>query len=326
MISFSNFHFYDNRLIILPACHPENTRSGVFYNYVSDANYKNRTNVREAEKIIEAVVSQLLKDSSSSIGIVTLNQPQRDLIVEMFDQKLREIPLLRKAVDKLDINGERIFIKNLENVQGDERNIIYISTVYGRAPGTSVVRQTFGPINGSSGWRRLNVLFTRARLRIELFSSMQPEDIILSKNSSEGLKILKHYLTFARDGYLNTIDPSKGEAENPFEESIVDLLKRNGYEVTPQLGVQGYWIDIAVHHPEKPGEYLTAIECDGATYHSSRSARDRDRIRQEILESLGWKNKIYRIWSTDWFTHPVKQTDHLLNFLAELRFPKPIED
>ncbi len=326
LIAFSNYHFYDNRLIILPACHADNARVGVHYNYISDGIYINRTNRIEAEKIVEAVISQLLRDSVSTVGVVTLNQPQREMIDEIFEQKLREIPALREVVEQFEACGQKVFIRNLENVQGDERDIIFISTVYGKMPGSVVVRQTFGPVNGSSGWRRLNVLFTRARQCVELYTSMQPEDIVLNEQSSVGHRILKHYLEFAQNGQLAPINPSVGEVENPFEEAIAELLRRHGYDVRPQLGVQGYWIDLVVCHPDKPGEYLAAIECDGATYHSSRSARDRDRIRQQLLEALGWKGKIFRIWSTDWFTNPVKQSNRLLDFLALLRFPKPKDD
>lgn len=326
LIAFSNYHFYDNRLVVLPACHPVEARMGVHYNYISDSIYLNRCNRIEAEKIIEAVTSQLLKDSTSSVGVVTLNQPQRELISEMFEQRLRNTASLREIVDQFEAVGKSVFVKNLENVQGDERDIIFISTVYGRAPGSTVVRQGFGPINGSSGWRRLNVLFTRARQRIELFSSMQPEDIIVNDKSSLGLRILKQYLEFAQNCLLTQINPSSGEAESPFEEAVADLLSLHGYEVHLQLGVRGYWIDIAVRHPEKPGEFLAAIECDGATYHSSRSARDRDRIRQKLLEDLGWKGKIFRIWSTDWFSNPIKQSNNLLDFLASLRFLKPLDE
>jgi len=325
LISFSNFHFYDNRLIILPSCHQKNDAVGLKYHYLTDAVYLNSTNRIEAETLIEALSCELIKNSTRSVGVVTLNQSQRELLSELFDQKLRDNPALRDAVDQLELRGADVFIKNLENVQGDERDVIFISTVYGKAPGSNTVRMNFGPINGASGWRRLNVLFTRARQRIELFSSMEAEDIRVSDQSPLGARTLRHYLEFANNRNLTSLNCNSGEAESPFESAIAELLQRNNYEVQLQLGVQGYWIDIAVHHPEKPGTFLAAIECDGATYHSSRSARDRDRIRQELLESLGWKGKIYRIWSTDWFKTPLKQSDLLLEFLADLRFTEPMD-
>ena len=320
LISFSNFHFYDNRLVILPSCHQTSCAVGLKYHYLPDAVYLNSTNRIEAETLIDVLSSELLKGSTRSVGVVTLNQSQRELLSEIFDQRLRENPALKDAVDQLEARGFDVFIKNLENVQGDERDVIFISTVYGKAPGSNTVRMNFGPINGASGWRRLNVLFTRARQRIELFSSMQAEDIRVSDQSPLGARILRQYLEFANNRNLASLNFNSGEAESPFEAAIADLLQRNNYEVHLQLGVQGYWIDIAVHHPEKPGTFLAAIECDGATYHGSRSARDRDRIRQELLESLGWKGKIYRIWSTDWFKNPLKQSELLLEFLADLRF------
>lgn len=320
LISFSNYHFYDNRLIVMPSYQTLDPSIGLQHHYIADAIYLDRTNRIEAERLVEAVEAELLKRTTYSVGIVALNNPQRDLINELFQQRLNENSALREIVEQLDTAGHEVFIKNLENVQGDERDVIFISTVYGKPPSSSVVRQTFGPINGASGWRRLNVLFTRARRRIELYTSLRSEDIVISEKSALGLKVLKNYLYFAETKEINRIHTYTGEADSPFETAVADFLIRNGYEVQLQLGVNGFWIDIVVKHPENMNTYLAAIECDGATYHSSRSARDRDRIRQTLLENQGWKGKIFRIWSTDWFNSPLKQGNKLLDFLADLRF------
>ncbi len=211
-----------------------------------------------------------------------------------------------------------LFVKNLENVQGDERDCILISTTFGRPPGISKPRQNFGPISRQGGWRRLNVLFTRARKSVGLITSMQPEEIIVDSSTPEGTKALRNYLEYARSGVLPQEHETGLEPDNDFEESVIELIESWGYSVTPQLGVAGFRIDIAVRHPQYPSTYLAAVECDGATYHSGVSVRARDRIRQEILESLGWKGKIWRIWSTDWFRSPSVEAKKLHSFLDSL--------
>ena len=199
------------------------------------------------------------------------------------------------------------------------RDVIFISTTFGKAQGSDKVRQNFGPISRPLGWRRLNVLFTRAKNSVHVFSSMLPEDVIIDANTPEGTKVLRYYLDYAMRGTLGSIDSQKREPESDFELSVSEVLKNKGYDVVPQLGVNGYFIDLVVRNPQNPGEFLAAIECDGATYHSGVSVRERDRIRQEILESLGWKGKIYRIWSTDWFRNRKAEAQKLLSFIDALR-------
>ena len=215
--------------------------------------------------------------------------------------------------------GWPFFVKNLENVQGDERDVIFVSTTFGKAPETGKVRANFGPISRPEGGRRLNVLVTRARRRIELFTSMLPEDVRVDEATPLGTKMLRDYLDFGLRGVLTETSVGEREPDSDFEVAVGRVLQKNGYEICPQLGVAGFFIDIAVRNPDRSGEYLAAIECDGATYHGARSARDRDRIRQEILESLGWKGRIYRIWSTDWFYDPRRETAKLLQFLEQRR-------
>ncbi len=206
-------------------------------------------------------------------------------------------------------------MKNLENVQGDERDVIFISTVYGPDAATGVVMNRFGPINGIHGHRRLNVLFTRAKNRVEVFTSMRPGDIRVGDGSQPGVHALRAYLEYAENGKLEPGETSGREPDSEFEELVLERLRGKGFEVTPQVGVAGYFIDLAVKHPKRSG-YLLGIECDGATYHSSRSARDRDRLRQEVLERLHWN--IYRIWSTDWFHNPEEELRRLLGHMDKL--------
>ena len=273
----------------------------------------------EAKHVTDAVIDHMLNHPDTSLGVVTLNLKQRDLILELLEQRYSNHPKTEEYRNRWKREGMEFIVKNLENIQGDERDVIFISATFGKAHGTNVVRQNFGPISGPAGWRRLNVLFTRARNAIHVFTSMSPEDVIVGATTPQGTKTLHDYLEFARSGVLVDITPTGGEADSDFEVAVADVLRNNGFEVELQLGVAGFRIDIAVKHPHYLSGYLAAIECDGATYHSGVSVRDRDRIRQEILESLGWKNRIWRIWSTDWFKDPGRETAKLIAFLKELK-------
>jgi transcription elongation GreA/GreB family factor/very-short-patch-repair endonuclease len=319
LIAFSNHSFYRGNLIIFPSPYGQGGKLGVRAVYLADAIYENQTNLREAKRVVDAVVEHIATRPNESLGIVTLNIKQRDLIAELLEERLRSVRGADAYRENWITEGAPLFIKNLENVQGDERDAIIISTTFGKPPGSSAVRQNFGPISRQGGWRRLNVLFTRAKRSIALYTSMRPEDIVMDGTTPDGTKALRNYLEFARTGSLATVEETGREADSDFEISVMDVLKQRGYEVTPQLGVAGYRIDIAVKHPDSQGSYLAAIECDGATYHSALSVRDRDRIRQEILESLGWRGRIWRIWSTDWFRTPRQETEKLISYLEDLR-------
>jgi len=326
LIAFSNHHFYRGNLVVFPSPYPKSKSLGLRYQYVPDAVYENQMNQVEARRVVDAAVEHILQRPQDSLGIVTLNIKQRDLVAEMLEERLRTLPEALEFKEKWEAEGMGLFVKNLENVQGDERDCIYISTTFGKAKGTDVVRQNFGPISREGGWRRLNVLFTRSRNSVAVFSSMRPEDIVVDGKTPEGTRALRHYLEYARNGVLPMERESNLPPDSDFEIAVMDVLRGHGYEVEPQLGVAGFRIDIAVKHPEHKSGYLAAIECDGASYHSGVSVRDRDRIRQEILESLGWRDRIWRIWSTDWFRNPLAETDRLLRFLEELkRLPIPEE-
>lgn len=317
LIAFSNHNFYKN-LIIFPSPYPKGKFLGVHYHYIVNGIYQDQMNLIEAKHVCDAVIDHMLNHKDDSLGVVTLNLKQRDLIEELLEQRYRNLQKTEDYRTRWDSEGMGFFVKNLENVQGDERDIIFISSTFGKPQGANVVRQNFGPISRADGWRRLNVLFTRARKAVRVFTSMQPEDIVVDANTPLGTKTFHDYLDYARSGILADITPTGGEPESDFEASVINVLRNHGFEVEPQLGVAGFRIDIAVKHPKYISAYLAAIECDGATYHSGTSVRDRDRIRQEILESLGWKNRIWRIWSTDWFRNPGRETAKLIAFLKEI--------
>ena len=220
--------------------------------------------------------------------------------------------------DKVSSKGEELFVKNLENVQGDERDFIFISMTYGPEVGTSVLKQRFGPINRKQGHRRLNVLFSRARTRVGLFCSFGSVDVVPTPESSEGVHVLRKYLEYAETrGRVSVLSGFGADADSDFEIEVADRLRARGYVIDYQVGVSGYKIDLGVRHPDHPERYLAGVECDGATYHRSKSARDRDRLREEVLNDKGWD--IVRVWSTDWFDNPSLQTTRLVEKLELLR-------
>ena len=315
LIAFSNEEFYQRDLIIFPsACH-DDPSLGVSHHFVPDGVFENGRNQREAAVVVEAVLDHLREHPTESLGVVTLNFEQRELVEELLDRRLRDDPFAIAYMERMKGGQETLFVKNLENVQGDERDVIFISTTYGPDKRGNQF-QRFGPINGANGHRRLNVLFTRAKRRVVVFSSLDPERIQTTANSPWGVRALKKYLIFARTGILQQADEGTDQPTNDFERSIGSVLKEAGYDVVPQVGVAGFFIDLGVRHPTKAGTFLLGVECDGASYHSGRSARDRDRLRQEILENLGWK--IYRIWSTDWFKSKKSESNRLLRHIEEL--------
>lgn len=310
LIAFSNQRFYDNALITFPSPGDAKGSQGVSLVQV-DGTYQGQTNLDEAKAICKAVAEHVHNFPERSLGIGTINKKQSELIED-------EIRLLRskdKAVDafyRQEKWGDRLepfFIKNIETIQGDERDTIFVSTVFGPTATRLKPSQNFGAINKAAGHRRLNVLFTRARQQLVVYTSLQPTDIINDANLLKGTQVLKDYLTFAKTGSLHTGIETDREPDSNFEIFVRDRLRQAGYEVVTQVGVAGFFIDLAIRHPRIPGTFLVGIECDGATYHSSRSARDRDILRQQVLEGLGWN--IYRIWSTDWFRNPEAETEKL---------------
>lgn len=302
LIAFSNMHFYDSRLLVFPSPVEDHRHFGVKSNFVEGATYRAGTNIAEARAVIEAAAQFMKTCPDRSLGVVSMNQRQRELILEEFDRLATQDDHVANYIARWEGRLEQFFVKNLENVQGDERDVIMISTVYGPEVSGGKVMQRFGPINSANGHRRLNVLFTRARENIILFTSMRANDIQVAEGSSQGVRALKAYLEYAETGLIAAGAETYREPDSDFEIFVKERLEALGCEVVPQVGVNGYFIDLGVRHPAYPHGFLMGIECDGASYHSGRSARDRDRLRQEVLEGLGWH--LYRIWSTDWFHDP----------------------
>jgi very-short-patch-repair endonuclease len=315
LIQFSNRQFYDGELVIFPSPVTSDDFLGVKSTFVGGA-YEGRVNVKEAEAVIEALVGLIYARPELTFGVVAMNLQQRELIFQEFERIKTQNRVVAAYVEAREGTVDELFIKNLENVQGDERDIILVSTVYGPPPGGGRVLQRFGLFNRKDGHRRLNVLVTRARMATLLYTSLRPNDVVITETSSQGVRSLREYLGYAEGAAFVDHDEG-GEADSDFEEFVADRIRAFGYEVVPQVGVEGFRIDLGVKHSAYPTGYLAGVECDGATYHSALSVRDRDRIRQEVLERLGWR--IYRIWSTDWFNDPERETTKLLAWLERLR-------
>lgn len=317
LIAFSNQHFYDNDLIVFPSPTSINDDGlGIKHTYIKNSIYQNGINKLEAKVVVEHIERQMKLFPNKSLGIGTFNTQQRDLIQQLLDEKEKSNPYVASYLNKWNDSSEPFFIKNLESLQGDERDVIFISTTFGPDKLTGKVFQRFGPMTQKVGWRRLNVLITRSKQKMHVFTSLKSSDILVSESSSRGISSLKGFLQYLESGnltYKPEIIDGKG-FDSPFEESVYSVLSNAGIKSVPQVGVAGYFIDLAVVS-NVSDDYVLAIECDGATYHSSKSARDRDRLKQEVLERLGWK--VYRIWSTDWFKNRDNEISKLLKMVNE---------
>lgn len=318
LIAFSNHYVYDSELVIFPS--PTPTTKGLGISLVEvNGTFQRGINMVEAQVMLEAIVQFMRDNPDRSLGVAVMNQSQMEQLEALV---LREAETNRTVSNYLDKWAtarqglEKFFVKNLENVQGDERDAIFIGTVYGR-DAQGKFYQRFGPINGSAGKRRLNVLFSRAKEQIVTFSSIPLGDFNPSP-TNEGATLLRRWLEFSATKRLGEVAHNHdraGHTDSPFEDHVLEAVRSLGYEAVPQVGVSSYFIDIGVKHASYPLGYICGIECDGATYHSSKSARDRDRLREEVLIRLGWD--LYRIWSTDWFRDPLGCRDVLRAYLAE---------
>lgn len=319
LIEFSNQKFYNNKLVVFPSPCPGSSELGLLFTYIESGYFEKGINREEANVVVEAVIRHAKEHPEDSLAVVTMNSEQQNLIEELLEAQLINDPKVRELLEPFNQMDDPLIIKNLENIQGDERDVIFISCTYGKEKGSDLVPQRFGPINKSGGWRRLNVLFTRARKRMHIFSSMRASDIRPSETSTsyESLSAFHDFLRKADDRQQKIeVSARRREPDSDFEIAVADRLREKGYKCEFQVGTDSYYIDLAVVDPNNPGQYLMGIECDGAAYHSAKSARDRDALRQQILENLGWK--IRRIWSTDWYTDPTAALRPILQELEEL--------
>jgi very-short-patch-repair endonuclease len=304
LIAFSNERYYEGRLVTFPS--PVTDDRAVRYVHVPGGIYERgsgRVNREEARAVVREVVSRLLNPAfvteSSSLGVVTFNTEQQHLIETMLDQERRSRTELERFFGPEW--HEPVFVKNLETVQGDERDVILFSVGYG-PDAAGRVSQNFGPLNKDGGARRLNVAITRARSELLVFATLKPDHIDLSRTKAAGVADFKHFLEYAERGpgaLARAAAPLDRDPDSPFEEAVRKALEEAGWIVHPQVGVAGFRVDLGIVHPDAPGRYLAGVECDGASYHRSATARDRDLLREHVLRGLGWR--IHRVWSTDWW-------------------------
>lgn len=311
LIAFSNKNFYDNQLITFPSTKTDAKWIGVDY-YHCDSLFDRRshTNRKEAEFIVDLIYKNFEKFPDRSLGVVAFSVAQQELIDDLLTARRQTRPEMEPFFRNTE--NEPFFIKNLETVQGDERDTIIFSVAYGKdAQGRLLLN--FGPLNRAGGERRLNVAVTRAKSNVQLVSAMHYTDIDLKRTNSEGVRLLREYLDYAENGdkalERSISVPSDDQFDSDFEMEVCEFLRSNGFSVDSQVGCSGFRIDLGLRMPES-SDYVLAIECDGATYHSSKNARDRDRLRQQILERMGWK--FHRVWSTDWFRNRAEEERRLL--------------
>jgi very-short-patch-repair endonuclease len=320
LIAFSNRHIYDSRLITFPG---PGRVVPVAHVHVDDPHDQARdgdeeSGSAEVRRVVELIVAhaeqQLARPDAKdrrSLGVIALGIPHTRRIQAALDAAVRDRPDLDEFFD--ENAAEAFFVKNLERVQGDERDSIILTLGVGKDRGGRVSLTRFGPLNNRDhGYRRLNVAVTRARERMTLVSSFTHQDLDATKQASRGVELLRQYLQFAASGGNQLGDGAGSEiAPNDFEADIATVLGSKGISVAPQWGTSGYRIDLVAAHPQRPGRFVLAIECDGASYHSAPTARERDRLRQQHLEALGWR--FHRIWSTDWFCRKGQEVERALS-------------
>lgn len=317
LITFSNRHFYDNDLVTFPSSTTDKKWIGVDYYCVEDGifDHRSRNNRKEAEFIVDLIYKNIEQFPDRSLGVVAFSVSQQDLIDKLLSKRRQADPS-KEFFFRRDAE-EPFFIKNLETVQGDERDTIIFSVAYAK-DSSGRLMHNFGPLNRVGGERRLNVAVTRAKFNVQLVASIHHTDIDLGRTKAEGARLLKNYLDYAENGAVaieREVNVNSFEQfDSEFELEVCEFLRQNGYDVDTQVGCSNFRIDLGIKRHDT-SDYVLAVECDGATYHSSKNARDRDRLRQQILENMGWK--FYRIWSTDWFKNTSVEKERLLKAAKE---------
>ena len=344
LIDFSNHAFYEGRLQVAPDVIRNPKRIPIRWINVNGT-WQNNINLVEAVKVVDEIKNILQQNVSRnpppSVGVITFNEKQQIAIQDEIDKRRSEDPefdqaysLAKNPLSKK--KDDEIFIKNIENVQGDERDIIIFSIAYAKDP-EGKFRMLFGTLNQEGGENRLNVAVTRAREEIVVIASIDPSEIKPDEKKNSGRQRLKEYLEYAKavselddikkQQILSSLSDSTNRTsdkpiifDSVLEELVYDKLISHGYSVDTQVGLSGYRIDLAVVHPDDSSKYILGIECDGANFHSAKSTRERDVMRQEFLEGRGWK--IERIWSTNWWKDPQKEIDRIVSRIEDIRKAK----
>ncbi len=316
LIAFSNREIYKNNLITFPNSINNTPDMGVEYIYVEDGVYDRggkKNNIREAQECVRLVFEHIRKHPDRSLGIIAFSESQQSTIENAIIDYRERNPIYEWFFD--ESRDEPFFVKNLENVQGDERDTIIFSICYGKDKNGSMY-MNFGPVGHNGGERRLNVAITRAKCNIKLVGSILPSDIDINRAKSEGARMLRSYIEYARKGAsaLKPIERAEAfESDDEFCEVIAKFLEDHGYQIERQVGCSDYKIDIAVKNPNSEGEFIAGIECDGLSYIHAKTARDRDHLRKSVLQNMGWN--LYRVWSTEWSRNSKAEGQALLDFL-----------
>ena len=321
LIAFSNNRIYDGRLYTFPSPGREEGEWGVSCVRVPDGVYDRagaRNNLAEARRVAELVFEHFARTPDRSLGVVAFSEAQQLAILDELEAMRKERPEFERYFAEGDM--EEFFVKNLENVQGDERDVMIFSVGYGKDQ-QGKMYQNFGPLNKAGGERRLNVAITRAKKHVKLVASIGPEDI--EGSSSTGAQLLRDYLAYAASGGSREVLQAGQERryalemDSPLEDDVYRVLAAEGLRMQRWVGCSGYRIDLAVEDPDRPGSFLLGIECDGASYRSGRTARDRDRTRESVLRGLGWN--LHRIWSRDWIADRDGEVEKVKRAIASIQ-------
>ena len=315
LIAFSNSQYYDNKLLTFPS--PDDIQSKVTFKHIEGFydKGKSRQNKAEAEAIVNEIIGRLSNEklNKHSIGVVTFSSTQQIMIEDLLNEALAKNPVLEAIALE---SSEPIFVKNLENVQGDERDIILFSIGYGPDK-EGKISLNFGPLNREGGWRRLNVAVSRARYEMKVFSTLKSEQINLARTSSEGVAGLKAFLEYAEKGKqaISYNSYSLKSSKDKFVNIVASELKKLGYDVHTNIGCSGYRIDIGIVNPQRTSEYILCILCDGDNYKAARTAKDREIIQREVLKMLGWN--VYRIWALDWWENKEQVINGITKYISQ---------
>jgi superfamily I DNA and/or RNA helicase/transcription elongation GreA/GreB family factor len=325
LIAFSNQHFYNEKLVVTPSPYRRSKNLGVYGVYLANGIYANSMNAAEADHCVQLALDWMLEHPDKSVGIVTLNKKQAELIQRVLDEKVVTDTKYSAYITRWEEEGQPAFVKNLENVQGDERDAIIVSTTFGPSEKNGKVMQNFGPIGKTGGERRLNVLFTRAKERLTVVTSMQPEDVTIGSTTPLGTRILREYIESIKQ-QQNQFEFDEDEYDiDDMIRAIRHHLSKRGYMCIPNYGTPSSKIDLVVEHPDAEGELLAAIETDGLNYSSITSSRDRDRLRGEIMDNMGWKDRVIRVWTSQWYNDRNRELDRVLTELDRIRESATVE-
>ncbi len=318
LIAFSNQEIYRNELVTFPSSNESEPDTGVEFSFVEGGYYDRggkRNNIQEAKRCVELVKEHIEKHPERSLGIIALSEAQQQTILNEIQKFREENPKYEEFFT--EDKEEEFFVKNLENVQGDERDTIFLSICYARTKeqiaNNKPMSMNFGPVMKSGGERRLNVAITRAKINVKLVASILPSDIDLNRTESEGIRMIRSYIEFAMNSGAMLASAHQSRVPDDFANAIYKFICEKGYKARQYVGCSGYRIDIAVEHPELEHEFVAGIECDGLSYSHARTARDRDRLRGSVLTNMGWY--LYRVWSTEWYRNPEVEGQKLIEFI-----------